>query len=144
MAASKTAYLVLRIIGAIFLVYLGVRSWIAVFRARAMADSEIVDEPERRTFAFGEGLLVNLANPKAAIFMFSFYPQFIPTGRPPLSTSAVLALIQVAVETSLYFGLAVSVARAGTWFRRSKVRRRLEAINGTVLIALGLRVATSP
>lgn len=144
MAASKTAYLVLRIAGAIFLGYLGVRSWIAVFRDQYDAEAEIAGTPKRRTFAFGEGLLVNLANPKAAIFMFSFYPQFIAAGRPPLPTSALLALVQVAFETCLYLGLAASVARAGAWFRRSKVRRRLEAISGTVLIALGLRVATSP
>lgn len=143
MAASKTAYLVLRIAGAIFLVYLGARSWIAVFRARHEMETEIADAPKQRRFAFGEGLLVNLANPKAAFFMFSFYPQFILAGRSPLPTSALLALVQVTFETCLYLVLAASVARAGAWFRRSTVRRRLEAISGTVLIVLGLRVATS-
>jgi threonine/homoserine/homoserine lactone efflux protein len=144
MAASKTAYLVLRIFGAIFLGYLGTRSWVLVFRTRHEIKTEIAHPPEQRTFAFGEGLLVNLANPKAAIFMFSFYPQFVLPGRPPLPTSALLALVQVLFETCLYLGLAASVAKAGTWFRRSKVRRSLEAISGTVLIVLGLRVATSP
>lgn len=146
MAASHTAYLTLRLAGAAFLVYLGVRAWIGVFRARGKPDeTEPADNAPRGSFfsAVGEGLIVQLANPKAAIFMFAFYPQFIPADRPVLSTTALLALVQVTVETALYLALAGSVARAGAWFRRSKVHRRLDAVTGTVLIGLGLRVAAS-
>ncbi len=146
MAASHTAYLTLRLAGAAFLVYLGIRSWITVFRDRDKPDELApVEGSTRRSFGYsvGEGLIVQLANPKAAIFMFAFYPQFIPTGWPVLSTTALLALVQVAVEIALYLILAGSVARAGAWFRQSKIRRRLEGITGTVLIALGLRVAVS-
>jgi threonine/homoserine/homoserine lactone efflux protein len=50
----------------------------------------------------------------------------------------------VVVETALYLGLAATVGRASGWFRRPAVRRRLEAASGTVLVALGLRVALSP
>lgn len=75
--------------------------------------------------------------------MIAFYPQFIPAGRPLFATTAVLALVQVAVETVLYLALAAGVARAGVWFRRPTIRRRLEAVSGTVLIGLGLRVATT-
>ncbi|KAA5826586.1 LysE family translocator [Saccharopolyspora hirsuta] len=143
-AASETAYLVLRLAGAAFLVYLGIRSWIAVFRGGVEAPVPAGD-PGGRSFAraVGEGVVVQLANPKAAIFMFAFYPQFIPENWPLLSTTAVLALVQVTVETALYLALAASVARAGAWFRKAKIRRRIEAITGTVLIALGLRVAVS-
>jgi threonine/homoserine/homoserine lactone efflux protein len=49
--------------------------------------------------------------------------------------------VQTALETGLYLALAAGVARAGSWFRRPLVRRRLEAVCGTVLVALGLRVA---
>jgi threonine/homoserine/homoserine lactone efflux protein len=49
----------------------------------------------------------------------------------------------VAIELCFYFLLAAFVARAGAWFRRSTVRRRLEAVSGTVLVGLGLRVAAS-
>ncbi|MGW1679524.1 LysE family translocator [Saccharopolyspora sp. NPDC002376] len=145
-AASETAYLVLRLAGAAFLIYLGIRSWIEIFRNRGSVE-EVVPAEEAGSGSFaravGEGLLVQLANPKAAIFMFAFYPQFIPENWPLLSTTAILALIQVTVEFGFYLALAGSVARAGAWFRKSKVRRRLEAITGTVLIALGLRVAVS-
>jgi len=145
-AASQTAYLVLRVLGAAFLVFLGVRAWLAWWQDRRHGGGTTSDEgnpaPTAR-LAFGEGLLVNLANPKAAIFMFAFYPQFIHPGQPLLRTTAVLALIQVTVEVGLYLVLAASVGRVGAWFRRPRVRRHLEAVTGTVLIGLGLRVAVS-
>ncbi len=60
-----------------------------------------------------------------------------------LATTALLALLQVAVEVVLYVSLAAAVGRAGAWFRRPQIRRRLEAVSGTVLIGLGVRVAAS-
>jgi threonine/homoserine/homoserine lactone efflux protein len=148
-AASEVGLIVLRIAGAVVLVVLGLRSWRAVLRDRhASADEEIVARDTgsggtrtRRTF--GEGVLVQLANPKAAVFMVAFYPQFVPDDRPLFATTALLALLQVTLETALYLSLAAGVARAGGWFRRRTVRRRLEAVSGTVLVALGLRVATT-
>ena len=142
-AASETAYLVLRIVGAAVLLALGVRAWRAAWADRAEA-SEAQALPRLRRnawFAFGEGAVVQLANPKAAVFMFAFYPQFVPADRPLLQTTAALALLQVAIELCLYGGFALAIGRAGAWFRRRTVRRRLEAASGTVLIGLGLRMA---
>jgi threonine/homoserine/homoserine lactone efflux protein len=93
--------------------------------------------------SFTEGLLVMLANPKAAVFMVVFYPQFVPPGRPLFTTTAVLAVLQVALECVLYLTLATAVARAGAWLRKPWIRRRLEAVTGTVLIGLGVRLAIS-
>jgi threonine/homoserine/homoserine lactone efflux protein len=76
--------------------------------------------------------------------MFAFYPQFVPSDGPVLAWTAALALLQVLVETALYLALATTVGRASAWFRRPKIRRRLEAASGTVLIGLGVRVAVSP
>ena len=84
---------------------------------------------------------MQLANPKAAVFMIAFYPQFVPADGPVFATTALLGLLQITIETALYLGLAAGVARAGSWFRRPRIRRRLEAVSGTVLVGLGLRVA---
>ena len=138
-AASQAAYLVLRVVGAAVLLYLGVRALWGAWRGAGPAN-----EPEARSRggAFAEGLLVMLANPKAAVFMFAFYPQFVPDHGPVLAWTALLAAVQVVVETALYLGLAAMVGRASGWFRRPRVRRRLDAVTGGVLVALGLRVAT--
>ncbi|WP_431919037.1 LysE family translocator [Amycolatopsis tucumanensis] len=140
-AASEVAFLVLRIVGAAFLIYLGVKAWRSAWRPAAPADEPPTASAKGWAKAFAEGALVMLANPKAAAFMIAFYPQFVPEGRPLFATTALLAVFQVALETVLYLALAAAVGRAGGWFRRSAVRRRLDAISGTVLVALGVRMA---
>jgi threonine/homoserine/homoserine lactone efflux protein len=112
-AASQVAFVVPRIAGAVFLVYLGVRAWRTASRARGEETPEAEVTAGGWWRVFGEGTLVQLANPKAAI------------------------------EVVFYLALAAVVGRAGAWFRRTTVRRRLEAVSGTVLIALGLRLATT-
>ncbi len=144
--ASEVAYLVLRVVGAAVLLVLGYRALRAAWRGRGGTVPAEPDPPVgRRQWwgAFGEGVLVQLANPKAAVFMIAFYPQFVPADGPVFATTAVLGLLQITLETGLYLALAAGVARAGDWFRRPRIRARLEAVSGTVLIGLGLRVAMS-
>jgi threonine/homoserine/homoserine lactone efflux protein len=146
-AASEAAYWALKIVGACVLVYLGLRAWLAAWRERKGAatpeSAPVDDRGPGAVKAFAEGLVVQLANPKAAVFMIAFYPQFVPADEPLFRSTAVLALLQVSIELCFYLTLASFVARAGAWFRRSTVRRRLEAASGAVLIGLGLRVAAS-
>jgi threonine/homoserine/homoserine lactone efflux protein len=146
-AASEVGFVVLRVVGALVLLAFGIRSLRAAWRLRrgeAPADVPVGTDPSRsRGWLFGEGLVVQLANPKAAVFLLALYPQFVPEGRPVLATTTILALLQVSIETALYAGLAAGVGRAGGWFRRTHVRRRLEAATGGVLVALGLRVGLS-
>lgn len=141
-AASQVAFVVLRVVGAVFLVYLGVKAWRSAWRDR-VPDTTVEVRRSGWWRAFGEGAVVQLANPKAAVFMVAFYPQFVPADRPLFATTAVLALAQVAIEIVFYLALAAIVGRAGAWFRRAAVRRRLDAVSGTVLIALGIRLAAT-
>jgi len=145
-AASEVGYLVLRVVGAAVLLYLGLKAWRTAWLTRRDGATVVGEEPpavvgRRWWTSFGEGLLVQLANPKAAVFMIAFYPQFVPAEGPVFATTALLGLLQITVETFLYLALAAGVARAGAWFRRPPIRRRLEAVSGTVLLGLGLRVA---
>jgi len=147
-AASEVAYLVLRVVGAAVLLYLGLKALRTAWRERRSAtpaEPPTAEPLGRRRWwgSFAEGVVVQLANPKAAVFMIAFYPQFVPADGPVFATTAVLGLLQIALETVLYLGLAAGVARAGSWFRRPRIRRRLEAVSGTVLVGLGLRGAAS-
>jgi len=147
-AASEVGYLVLRVVGAGVLLYLGIKAWRTAWRTRRDGGPAVGEEAtavagRRWWTAFGEGLVVQLANPKAAVFMIAFYPQFVPADGPVFVTTALLGLLQIVIETALYLALAAGVARAGSWFRRPRVRSRIEAVSGTVLVGLGLRVAAA-
>ncbi len=148
MTASEVAYLVLWVAGAAVLLGLGVRAWRTAGCQGRQPDpvGESVPLPgaRHRWTAFGEGLVVPLANPNATVLVLAVYPQFVPVDGPVFATTALLGLLQVGgLETRPYLALAAGVARAGSWFRRPRIRRRLEAVSGTVLVALGLRVAVS-
>jgi threonine/homoserine/homoserine lactone efflux protein len=91
-AASEVAYTALRVVGAAVLLALGLRAWRSAWvdREHDRGHADPAPAPSDRTDrgAFLEGVLVQLANPKAAVFMFAFYPQFVPDEGPVLLWTA--------------------------------------------------------
>ncbi|MDI3389504.1 LysE family translocator [Streptomyces sp. B-S-A8] len=152
LAASQLAYDVMRVLGAIVLVVFGVQTlWQARRRrgARAVGDgaAEGAEDGEWRTTvrsgraSYSGGLLMNLANPKAAVFAMSFLPQFVPKGAPELPTMIALAAIWAVCEVAYYGVYVWCVGRMKAVLSRSGVRRRLEQVSGGVLLLLGVRLA---
>jgi threonine/homoserine/homoserine lactone efflux protein len=137
--ASHDAYLVLRIVGAVYLVWLGIQS----LRARSVTVA--VEVPARRGLlgrGYGAGLATDLLNPKVGVFFVTFLPGFVPSGEPVGTTSLVFGAIFV-VETAIYFAVLLLLAgRVTGWMNHPVVRRRLDRATGAVLIAFGARLAT--
>jgi threonine/homoserine/homoserine lactone efflux protein len=138
LAASHTAYDALRLVGAAYLVWLGVQSLLA---ARRGDHGAIAPEAGGRRRPFRQGLLTNLFNPKIAIFYSTFLPQFIGPGDPALLISMLLAGVHIAIGLVWLTAYAWLLDRAVTAFKSSRLRRALDALTGTVLVALGLRLA---
>ncbi|WP_219825493.1 LysE family translocator [Nonomuraea typhae] len=142
--ASQLAYDVMRVAGAVFLVYMGAQSlWQARKRRRApdAAEPETAEPVTGWRRSYLAGLGTCLANPKAAVFAMSFLPQFVPPGQNVPLTLVLLAVIWVLVDT-LWFALVVwTIARTKELLNRPSVRRRLEQVSGVVLIGLGVRLA---
>jgi threonine/homoserine/homoserine lactone efflux protein len=144
---SRIAYGVLRWGGAALLLVLGVQSILGRGSASAPPDARaavLVPAPSPLHggwSSFRIGLLTILANPKAALFAASFLPQFVPTNAPVLPTMLVLAGTWVVVDTIWYVVLILLVSRVQAVMACARVRRALERVSGTVLIALGVRLA---
>ncbi|MFC8514574.1 LysE family translocator [Streptomyces sp. NPDC057257] len=140
LAASEVAYGVMRVVGAVVLVGFGVQ---ALRRARRGKDATDGWEAGGKSgwAAYRGGLLLNLANPKAAVFAMSFLPQFVPEGAPHLPAMVGLAALWAVYEVG-YYGLYVwFVGRMRAVLSRAGVRRRLEQVSGGVLLLLGVRLA---
>ncbi|MBB5853293.1 LysE family translocator [Amycolatopsis umgeniensis] len=129
--ASQIAYDVLRVAGAVFLIYLGVK---ALFFAKPSDDAE----PAGR--GFRSGFLINVSNPKAGVFAISFLPQFVPAGAGPWPLLLCVA-VWIAVDIVWFSSLALLVTRLGGWLRRDRVKRWLERTSGGVLVGFGVTVA---
>jgi threonine/homoserine/homoserine lactone efflux protein len=123
---------VVRIAGAAYLTYLGVQAWRQSGRAAA--------PPERRGSAFRDGLLCNVLNPKAAVFFVALLPQFLPARPGPLDV-LLLSALAVAITLAWFGAVAQVVALLRRVLSRPRVRRTIDAVSGTVLIALGARLA---
>jgi threonine/homoserine/homoserine lactone efflux protein len=139
LAASQGAYDALRLVGAAYLVWLGAQSLVAARRGDYREPA--APDGRRRGNPFRQGLLTNLFNPKIAVFYSTFLPQFIGPGDSALVISMVLACIHIALGIAWLSVYAWLLARAVQAFKGSRLRRALDALTGTVLVALGLRLA---
>jgi threonine/homoserine/homoserine lactone efflux protein len=129
-AASETAFVVLKTAGAVVLVYLGVQA------LRGTAAGE--ERPRSARSAYAQGLVTSGANPKLAVFFVALLPQFVPAGAPVLPWTLAMAAILICVDLVYFTALAWAVARA----RRAVVDSRwIERLTGAVMVGLGLRVA---
>lgn len=136
LTASEIAYHALRIGGAVFLIYLGVKALIS----RTLT----AEEPPPASHAFRSGLVVNLANPKLGVFAISFLPQFVPAGEAGQGVLLVLAVAWVLVDTGYYLVVVTVLHTVRGWLGRPRVRTALEKLSGGVLLALGVRLVLDP
>jgi threonine/homoserine/homoserine lactone efflux protein len=144
-AANALAYDALRIAGAVFLLWLGLRALLPARRdpAKAAATPQAADSPGWSRSAGWRaarmGLVNSLANPKLAVFFVALFPQFLTPGAAVLPAALAMATVIVVFDVVWYGAVAFAVDRLRQAVRPRLVRR-LEQASGAVLIAFGLRL----
>jgi len=134
--ASEPAFVALKLAGAAYLVFLGLQALRDAFLRRQHANAPLGRLAGRT--AFRQGFVSNLGNPKMAIFFTSLLPQFGGVSFVSLSSLGLVFCTMTLVWLTAY---GVAVAKAGDVLRRPRIRRAIDAVTGTVLVALGLRLA---
>ena len=136
---------IFQIAGAVYLVGIGVQSLRSVRRAADPADAPDGADPAKPALGrsgFTAGFLTDILNPKGGVFFVTFLPGFIPHGYSVGWTTAVFGVLFIGL-TALYFAGLVGVsATIATWMSTARIRRRLDALTGLVLVGFGLRLAT--
>ena len=137
-AAVPLAFTVVRVVGAVYLVYLGVQT---LRRRRDLQDAAPAGVSGRR--AYLNGLLTNLLNPKMVTFTIAFLPQFIDPGRGHVWLQfAVLGAVLILLKFLVDGTVGVLAGRIGDWLRsRHAAQRRLNTAVGALFIGLGVRLA---
>ncbi|GGV50442.1 lysine transporter LysE [Streptomyces griseoflavus] len=141
LAASTTAYTVVKLAGALYLGFLGIQTLLQSRRSHTASPTPgapaLVGNPWRT------GLISNVFNPKIAVFYTGLLPTLAPSGISPHVGMALLVLIH-AVLTLMWLGSYVLVlAKARAFFEKPTVRRTMDRITGVVLIGFGIKVASS-
>lgn len=142
LAASLLAFTVVKVVGAAYLCWLGIRALLSA-RPHAAAHQPQAGPaaPLTSRLAYRHGLLTNVLNPKAPLVFLSVLPQFIPRGAAVLPRTVLLSTILITVATAWFLTLTRLVATLQPVLARPTVRRRLDQISGVVLIGLGIRLA---
>jgi threonine/homoserine/homoserine lactone efflux protein len=144
LSASEPAFRALRIVGAAYLVFLGVQALHAALARGRREQARAPGKPQTgASHGLRQGILSNLGNPKMAVFFATLLPQFAPRGGGSFAPLFLLGLLFCSMTFAwlTLYSIAVSKARSliGT-----RMRRTLDVVTGTVLIALGLRLASEP
>jgi len=145
LASSATAFALVKYAGAAYLVFLGLRALLV--RDRGASEPDVaVTPPPGAVNVFRQAVLVQVLNPKVAVFFLAFLPQFVDPDRPAATQIVVLGLTLVAI--GLVIGLATALA-AGTLAQRMRGRRRpgrpwSRRASGCVYMARGAYAALSP
>lgn len=140
LAASATAFTVVKLAGAGYLIYLGATALWHARDGRASAPAGDASPAVDARAAFRQGLMSNLLNPKIALIFLTLIPQFVTPGEPALLTTTVLAGTFL-VWAVIWWGIfALAIGFLGRLLARGGVRTWIERVTGVVLIGLGLRI----
>ncbi|WP_432542402.1 LysE family translocator [Kineococcus sp. SYSU DK002] len=137
---SAQAYQVLKVAGGAYLVYLGLRTFLA--HRRTDGATPVAAGAVPGPVAFRSGLVSCVLNPKVGLFFLAVVPQFVPAGAG-VGATLLLGVVEAAVALTYLTVLAHGAARAVGWLRRPRVTRALDRVSAAVLTAFGVGTIAS-
>lgn len=137
---TAEAYMVLRYVGAVYLVYLGVKL------VRSEETFDLSDGSGTRPQSLGESyrnaLVINVANPQVAVFVLAFFPQFVPPSANATLQLSLLGVVYAGLSLLYLTVVALFASRVRHRLLESTVSRRVvRYLSGSVLVGFGLKLA---
>ncbi len=135
--ASEYMFSSVKIIGAVYLIYLGIVQWITPTQTIISNESIGQTLPKSNFNILLTGILTNLTNPKGVIFMVAMLPQFISQTKPLLEQFLILAITMVSVDIIVMYLYATFALQMGKYLQNPKVIQWPSRVMGGLLIAMG-------
>jgi threonine/homoserine/homoserine lactone efflux protein len=146
---SAQVFYLIRTAGAIYLIYIGVSSlWTSCKLAAGPepgTEEAALSAPdkEKPVKSYVKGLISCVLNPKAALFLLSFFPQFIHAQYPVLTQSLALTMIWSGISATWYSFLIVFLSRFRRVLASRKFKKRFGLATGCALVGVGIKIAIS-
>lgn len=142
---SSQLFMFVKLIGAAYLVYLGVMSFISLYKTSNNAINIVTIDNHQLSVkrSLKEGFLSNVLNPKTAVFYLAFLPQFINPEHSAIAQSMMMASIHFIIAMIWQCGLAMALNAAKQFLANGKAMRWMEGVTASVLVALGVKLAAS-
>jgi homoserine/homoserine lactone efflux protein len=137
--ASEKLFLLIKYVGAIYLGYLGVKMIIQSLIGQESKQPAIISASRQKLFR--EGLLTQLANPKAILFFAALLPQFIDAHQATVYQFIILGIISVMIEYPILMTYGWLADKGSTWFRHGKYANWIDRVAGTFVIGAGIKLA---
>lgn len=131
----------LRLAGAAYLAYLGIKSWRAPVHDHAVDASRLVDPAMNQSALFRQGMMVAASNPKAILFAVAFLPQFINPQNAQLPQFGILLSTFAVIEVSWYFIYAISGKSLAVYLQRASVLRVFNRVTGGAFVGFAAMMA---
>jgi len=143
LAKATRAFTILRFLGALYLLYLGGRIIFSTFRRTAAEseDANLASANHRNLFL--QGLLIQITNPKALLFVSALLPQFIDPRNAAPPQLAILVLTTIVVDSAVLSSYALLAARGAQSFHNSRVAAWMNRMLGAALVFFGFRLLAS-
>jgi homoserine/homoserine lactone efflux protein len=139
LAASSTAFLVLKFAGAAYLIWLGIQKW----RAPVVEIDEREVAALRSRGLYVQGLLVNLTNPKALVFIVALVPQFISPSLPQAPQFLIIGATMVVTDVIVMSCYALLAGRCRAWFHSPRMIRAQNRVFGGLFVSAGALLASA-
>ncbi|WP_024537585.1 LysE family transporter [Comamonas badia] len=139
--ASSTAFTVVKVLGAAYLLWLGFKQWNAPVLAAPDGASAAPQQALSARQRFMLGLFTNATNPKGIVFMVAVLPQFLSPDRPLWLQLLILLATTLGVDVVVMHGYAALASSLRRWLSSARTRRVQNRVIGGVLMAMGASLA---
>ncbi|MBO1511371.1 LysE family translocator [Metabacillus bambusae] len=139
---SALLFSVFKYVGAVYLIYLGVKTLWSLKKKEEAASVKVMTKSQFvNTSCFKQGFLTNILNPKVAVFFLTFLPQFVDSGINTFLPFLIMG-ITYTVLTAVWFLLYVYlINQISAFMKKPKTQNIIEGITGTILIGFGIKLA---
>ncbi|QJX74642.1 LysE family translocator [Priestia megaterium] len=138
-AKSALLFSIFKYIGAVYLIYLGIKS---LWTLRNQETTETISKSKyKNKSSFKQGFFTNLLNPKVAVFFLTFLPQFVNPGSHTFMPFLILGITYIVLTVVWYLFYIYLLNQISAFMKKPKTQKIIEGITGTILIGFGVKLA---
>ncbi|MGC9459358.1 homoserine/homoserine lactone efflux protein [Vibrio genomosp. F10] len=138
-AQSALAFSVIKWVGVVYLVWLGVQKW----RDQSSLEASVDHSALSSWVLMRNALLINLTNPKSIVFLVALFPQFINPHQDQLTQLLILGVTTVAIDSVVMLGYTSLSAKLGRFIRSESVMGKVNRVFGSMFMGCGALLASS-
>ncbi|MDF2856842.1 MAG: lysine transporter LysE [Neobacillus sp.] len=139
---SALLFSIFKYVGAIYLLYLGVKTLWSLKKTKEAVSQELNTKTQfMNTSCFKQGFLTNLLNPKVAVFFLTFLPQFVDAGSNTFLPFLIMGFTYTVLTAVWFFLYVLLINQISAFMKKPKTQTIIEGITGTILIGFGIKLA---